>query len=112
VLPEGTRAMRVVVEDGLRPPPGSSVDVYATFAGDQLGTGATSRDSATVVAAGVPVLATDGGGAAAGATRTIGVTLLVDETDAATIAYAVTHGKIVLALVPPEDARVPGFTRR
>ena len=31
VLPEGTRAMRVVVEDGLLPPPGSAVDVYATL---------------------------------------------------------------------------------
>jgi Flp pilus assembly protein CpaB len=112
VLPEGTRAMRVVVEDGLRPPSGSSVDVYATFASDQLGTGATSRDPAALVAAGVPVLDTDGDGEAAGATRTVGVTLLVDEADAASIAYAVTHGRVVLALVPPEDARVPGFTRR
>ena len=112
VLPEGTRAMRVVVEDGLRPPPGSAVDVYATFASDTLGTGATSRDPATVVAAGVPVLATDGGGATAGATRTLGVTLLVDEGDAAAIAFAATHGRIVLALVPPEDAHVPGLTRR
>jgi len=57
VLPEGTRAVRVVVEDGLRPPPGSAVDVYVSFASDQLGTGATSRDPATVVASGVPVLA-------------------------------------------------------
>lgn len=112
VLPEGTRAVRVVVEDGLRPPPGSAVDVYVSFASDQLGTGATSRDPATVVASGVPVLATNGGGAAAGATRTIGVTLLVDEADAASIAFAITHGRIVLALVPPEDARVPGLTRR
>jgi len=112
VLPEGTRAVRVVVEDGLHPPAGSAVDVYVSFASDQLGTGATSRDPATVVASGVPVLATNGGGAAAGATRTIGVTLLVDEADAASIAFAITHGRIVLALVPPEDARVPGLTRR
>jgi Flp pilus assembly protein CpaB len=112
VLPEGTRAMRVVVEDGLRPPAGSAVDVYASFASDRLGTGATSRDPATVVAAGVPVLGTDGGSAAAGATRTIGVTLLVDERDAAAIAFAATNGRIVLALVPPEDARVPGVTPR
>jgi Flp pilus assembly protein CpaB len=112
VLPEGTRAMRVVVEDGLLPPPGSAVDVYASFASDEFGTGSTSRDPATLVASGVPVLATDGNGAAAGATRSIGVTLLVDEDDAAAIAFAVTHGRIVLALVPPEDARVPGFRRR
>jgi len=112
VLPEGTRAMRVVVEDGLRPGPGSAVDVYASSASDELGTGARSRDPATLVASGVPVLATDSGGMAAGATRSIGVTLLVDEQDAAAIAFAVTHGRIVLALVPPEDARVPGFTRR
>jgi Flp pilus assembly protein CpaB len=114
VLPEGTRAMRVVIEDGLRPPPGSSVDVYAAYARDELGTGASagSRDPAIVVAAGVPVLATDGAGSTTGATRTIGVTLLVDEADASSIAYAVTHGRIVLALVPPEDASVPGVTRR
>jgi len=112
VLPEGTRAMRVVIEDGLRPPSGSSVDVYATYERDELGTGATARDPATVVASGVPVLAIDGAGSAAGSSRTIGVTLLVDEADASAIAYAVTHGRIVLALVPPEDARVPGVTRR
>ena len=115
VLPEGTRAMRVVIEDGLRPPPGSSVDVYAAYARDELGTGASagSRDPATVVAFGVPVLATDGAGSTSpSASRTIGVTLLVDEEDASAIAYAVTHGRIVLALVPPEDARVPGVTRR
>jgi Flp pilus assembly protein CpaB len=114
VLPEGTRAMRVVIEDGLRPPPGSAVDVYAAYSRDELGTGtsAGSRDPATVVASGVPVLATDGVGSTAGASRTIGVTLLVDEEDASAIAYAVTHGRIVLALVPPEDARVPGVTRR
>ena len=112
VLPEGTRAMRVTVENGLRPPPGSAVDVYASFASDELGTGSTSRDPASLVASGVPVLGTDGGGSAAGATRTIGVTLLVDEDDAAAIAFAVTHGRIVLALVPPEDARVPGFRLR
>jgi Flp pilus assembly protein CpaB len=114
VLPEGTRAMRVVIEDGLRPPPGSSVDVYASYARDELGTGASagSRDPAIVVASGVPVLATDGASSTAGASRTIGVTLLVDEEDASAIAYAVTHGRIVLALVPPEDARVPGVTRR
>jgi Flp pilus assembly protein CpaB len=113
VLPEGTRAMRVVIEDGLRPPPGSSVDVYATYVRDDLGTGANStRDPAIVVASGVPVLATDDAGSTTGATRTIGVTLLVDEADASAIAYAVTHGRIVLALVPPEDARVPGVTRR
>jgi len=113
VLPEGTRAMRVVIEDGLRPRPGSSVDVYATFSHDELGTGAISnaRDPATVVASGVAVLATDGAGAAT-ASRTVGVTLLVDEADASTIAYAAAHGRIVLALVPPEDARVPGVTRR
>jgi Flp pilus assembly protein CpaB len=113
VLPEGTRAMRVVVENGLEPPRGSAVDVYASFATDELGTGATTRDPATLIASGVPVLGTDGGGTATpDASRTVGVTLLVDEDDAAAIAFAVTHGRIVLALVPPEDARVPGLTRR
>jgi Flp pilus assembly protein CpaB len=40
VLPVGTRAMRVLVEDGLRPPLGGAVDVYATFGSDAFGTAA------------------------------------------------------------------------
>ena len=39
IIPDGSRAMRVLVEDGLRPTPGSAVDVYATIDTDTLGAG-------------------------------------------------------------------------
>jgi Flp pilus assembly protein CpaB len=41
----------------------------------------------------------------AGAGRATGVTLLVDESQAADLAFATAHGTVSLALVPPEDAR-------
>ena len=117
VLPEGTRAVRIAVENGLRPPPGSAIDVYASYASgnDALGTGRSPAPGAAVVAAGAVVLATDRAG-----TRTSGgigggdgVTLLVDEAQAAALADASARGSLFLALVPPEDARVPtGLTRR
>jgi len=117
VLPEGTRAVRITVENGLRPPPGSAVDVYASYANgtDALGTGRSPAPGATVVAAGAVVLATDRAGSSASSTlgSSDGVTLLVDEDQAAALADASARGSLFLALLPPEDARVPtGFTRR
>jgi Flp pilus assembly protein CpaB len=115
-LPEGTRAVRIVVEDGMRPPAGSAVDVYVSFASgsDTLGTGRTVTAPALLVAEGVAVLATDAGettGGSPGGTRW--VTLLVDPDQAADLAGASARGTLFLALVPPEDARVPaGLTRR
>lgn len=115
-LPEGTRAVRIVVEDGLRPPTGSAVDVYASFATgpDALGTGRTVTTPATLVAEGAVVLATDDGDTTSGGSgSTHGVTLLVGPDQAADLAYASARGTLFLALVPPEDARVPtGLTRR
>lgn len=115
-LPEGTRAVRIVVEQGLRPEPGSAVDVYAAFASgtDVLGTGRAPAGPATLVAAGVVVLAADGDGATAGGAGTgFGVTLLVEPHQAADLAAASAHGSLFLALVPPEDARLPrAVTRR
>jgi len=104
VLPEGTRAVRIQVENGVRPGSGSAVDVFVSYAtgSDAFGTG-RGTDGATVAAAGAVVLAT----------HADGVTLLVDEDQAATLADASAGGTLFLALVPPEDARVPtGFTRR
>lgn len=113
IIPNGSRAMRVLVEDGLRPTPGSAVDVYATIDTDTLGAGRAASAPAVVVAAGVLVLATDDTGGAGSVSRTLGVTLLVDEDQAADLAFASAHGTLVLALVPPEDARTPsGLTRR
>jgi Flp pilus assembly protein CpaB len=104
VLPPGTRAVRVAVEGGLRPAPGSAVDVYAALASgnDPLGTGRVTGSGAAVVAAGALVLER-----AADA-----VTLLVDEDHAAALADASARGALVLALVPPEETRVPGLTPR
>ncbi len=104
-LPEGTRAVEVAVAGGLRPDPGTAVDVYASFASgaDALGTGRTIGDGAVLAAAGVVVIRT-------GAES---VTLLVEEADAGALADAAARGTLFLAVVPPEDARVPGgLTRR
>lgn len=96
-LPEGTRLVEVPLEAGLRPDVGSAVDVYTTDAADPLGTG-RSAGAATLAVAGAIVVATD----------PESVTLLVDDDDVASLAAAVARGTPFLALVPPEDARVPG----
>jgi len=104
-LPEGTRAVRITVENGLRPHAGSAVDVYVSYASgtDTLGTGRITGASATLVAAGAVVLDTSADG----------VTLLVDADRAAALADASARGTLFLALVPPEDAVVPlGLTPR
>ncbi|MBM3659683.1 MAG: Flp pilus assembly protein CpaB [Actinobacteria bacterium] len=107
-LPAGTRAVEITVGGGLRPEPGSAVDVYASSASfasgvDALGTGRTVGDGAILAAAGAVVI------------RSLpeSVTLLVAEADAGALADASARGTLFLALVPPEDARLPGaFTRR
>lgn len=115
-LPEGTRAVRIVVENGLRPPTGSAVDVYVSFASgsDALGTGRTVTAPAVLVAEGAVVLATDAEETTSGSPGAArGVTLLVDPDQAADLAGASARGALFLALVPPEDARGPaGLTRR
>ena len=105
VLPAGARAVRIAVEGGLRPPSGSAVDVYASYASgtDVLGTGRAVGDGAVIAAAGAVVLDTDDES----------VTLMVDEDQAGALADASARAALFLALVPPEDARVPtGLTRR
>jgi Flp pilus assembly protein CpaB len=100
-VPPGRRAMRVTVEDGVRPRPGDPVDLYATF--DPQTVGADVEPTLTIARA-VPVVAvdrdtgTDGGGAA------VGVTVLVDPDEAKRLAFAAATGTIALAIAPPEDA--------
>jgi len=104
-LPDGTRAVEIAVDGGLRPDPGSAVDVYASFASgvDALGTGRAVGDGAVLATAGAVVIRT----------APESVTLLVTEDDAAALADASARGTLFLALVPPEDARLPGaLTRR
>jgi Flp pilus assembly protein CpaB len=107
-IPSGMRALRLVVQDALRPPVGSSVDVLVTF---EPGSSEASGTAPTVVAAGgVLVLGTDDAPAAfePGTTERsgggLGVTLLVTDEDAPRLAYAAAAGVVTIALVPPEDA--------
>jgi len=104
VVPDGMRAMRVVVTDALTPRAGAAVDVLATYDPSSSG----SDGGTIVVAAGVTVLDTDRrGGAGAGRTGAAGVTLLVDPDQAAALADAQANGVVTLALVPPEEATRP-----
>jgi Flp pilus assembly protein CpaB len=114
-IPPGMRALRLVAQNALRPPVGSSVDVLVTF---DPGRDAESGNAPSVVAArGVLVLGTDdapaaleagtandGAGSSSGARTSVGVTLLVMEDDAPRLAFAAATGVVTLALVPPEDA--------
>jgi Flp pilus assembly protein CpaB len=101
VVPEGMRAMRVVVTDSLVPRAGAAVDVLATYDPSSAG----SEGGTVVVAAGVSVLGRDHrGGAGAGRLGSAGVTLLVDPDQASALADAQANGVVTLALVPPEDA--------
>ncbi|MEI8001205.1 MAG: RcpC/CpaB family pilus assembly protein [Actinomycetes bacterium] len=128
VLPPDTRALRVVVDGGLRLHAGEAVDVYAGSVADPLGTGRTSPATTGPVVQGAIVLALDPGtgapsagafGAATSGAPTAsgsghtGITLLVDRADAGAVVAAATRGPVLLALVPPEDARPPsGLTPR
>ena len=122
-LPPGTRAFHLVVTDAVRPRTGAAVDVLATTAqlDDGSGTPATSAEpgstralpgdttdaAARVVAAGVLVLGTDDAGHTGDGNATLGVTLLVTQRQARELAEAAALGSVTLALVPPEDAHLP-----
>jgi Flp pilus assembly protein CpaB len=111
-LPPGTRAFRLVVTDALRPRAGAAVDVLATDGGraDPVSGDGAAPDraaSARVVAAGVTVLATDDAGHTSGGGAALGVTLLVTPRQSRDLAAAAASGSVTIALVPPEDARLP-----
>jgi Flp pilus assembly protein CpaB len=105
-LPEGTRALRVVVRDTVRPRAGAAVDILASFesvGADGLPSSGDGR--ARLVAPGVLVLAAERVQTAEG--DALGVTVLVSPRQARALAFASTHGRLDLALVPPEDAKRP-----
>jgi Flp pilus assembly protein CpaB len=104
VVPRGDRAVHLVAKDGFRPPAGTIVDVLAAF--DPTAVTVTgSTDEAVVVAAGAHVIAVDDNrtnGASNDANT--GITVLVTESEARVIAFAVATADISFAVAPPESA--------
>src|SRR6478609_6401410 len=98
VVPAGQRAVRLVVEHGLRPAVGDLVDVLATFDPQTLG---DDGDPTIVVAPAVPVVAVD---LPADGGDTVAVTVLVTPHQVTRLAFAAAAGTISLALAPPEAA--------
>jgi Flp pilus assembly protein CpaB len=105
VVAPGERAVRVVGTDGLRPDPGSVVDVLATLADRDV---AGSVEPTVVVAHAARVVSVDARPSRdegdAGANQRVGVVVLVTAAEASRIADAVARGALMLALDPPEAA--------
>lgn len=102
VVPDGERAVRLVVEHGVRPSIGDVVDVFATFDPATLRDGG---DPTVVVAPAVPVLAVDNPPATG---DTVGITVLVTPRQASRLAFSASTGTISIALAPPESASPVG----
>lgn len=103
-VPAGRRAMRVVIEGGVRPRPGDPVDLYATFDPQTIG---ADVEPTLTVAHGVPVVAVDHDEGSAGEQgAAIGVTVIVSLDEAKRLAFATAAGTLALAIAPPEEAGV------
>jgi len=102
VVPAGRRAVRLVVEHGLRPAVGDVIDVLATFDPQTLG---DDGDPTIVVAPAVTVLAVDTAGDTG---DSVAVTVLVSPHESTRLAFATATGSISLALAPPEAATTGG----
>jgi pilus assembly protein CpaB len=102
VVPVGRRAVHVVVKDGFQPPLGSVVDVLATY-DPSIAAVAGSPGQATIVAHGARVLALADPATSSDSSGS-GVTLLVSENEARSVAYAASVGEVALALAPVEAA--------
>lgn len=98
VVPNGQRAVRLVIEHGLRPSIGDVVDVLATFDPATLGDGG---DPTVLVAPAVPVLTVD---TAPASGDTVGITVLVTPHQASRLAFSAATGTLSIALAPPEAA--------
>jgi len=104
VVTAGRRALRVAAKDGYRPPAGSVVDVYATFDPATVSVGG-APGRAQRVATGARVLAGDPADNASSVDPgPAGVTLLVTEAEAQSVAFAAALGQVTFALAPPETA--------
>jgi pilus assembly protein CpaB len=108
IVPDGRRAVHVLVKDGFQPPIGSVVDVLATY-DPSIAAVSGSPGQASIVARAARVLAladparADASGASADTTGS-GVTLLVSENEARSVAYAASVGEVSLALAPVRAA--------
>ena len=102
VVPNGQRAVRLVIEHGLRPSIGDVVDVLATFDPATLGDGG---DPTVLVAPAVPVLTVD---TAPASGDTVGITVLVTPQQASRLAFSAATGTLSIALAPPEAAEGAG----
>ena len=105
-LPVGTRAMRITVDDAIRPPRGAAVDILATADIGLVTTDTLDASSSVVVAAGVQVLRVDAATASDGRSS-LGITVLISPRQSRDLAYAAARGVLMIALVPPEEARAP-----
>jgi Flp pilus assembly protein CpaB len=101
LVPAGSRAVRIVTDDGLRPRPGDVVDVLVSLDPSLVAQEGGGRAAMTVAGA-ARVLAVDDGNDTAATGP--GVTLLVTEQEAHAVAFAVANGALMLALAPPEAA--------
>jgi Flp pilus assembly protein CpaB len=106
IVAPGRRAVRVTTTDGLRPDPGSVVDVLATLDARDVG---GSVEPTVVVARAARVLAVDPAPSArdtdsGGSGSRVGVVILVTEAEASHLADATARGVLMLALDPPEAA--------
>jgi Flp pilus assembly protein CpaB len=111
IVPAGSRAVRVVTDDGLRPRTGDVVDVLVSLDPSIVVRGGGGEGAATVARA-ARVLAVDDGadGGSRKSAGGVGVTLLVTENEARAIAFAAANGSMMLALAPPETACCPTAT--
>ena len=108
IVPVGGRAVHVLVKDGFQPPVGSVVDVLATY-DPSIAAVAGTPGAASVVARGARVLALAGTNRAdesgtSSDTTGSGVTILVTEDEARSVAYAGAVGEVSLALAPVQAA--------
>lgn len=109
-VPDGRRAVHVVVKDGFQPPVGAVVDVLAAYdPAIAAGTGSAGRASVVARGALVLALAVPGGDVSTGGTESsdttgAGVTVLVTEDEARAVAYADAIGEVMLALAPARTA--------
>ncbi len=106
LIAPGRRAVRVTTTDGLRPDPGSVLDILATL--DARDVGGTVEPT-VVVARAARVLAVDPApssrdSTAVGPDARVGVVVLVTALEASRIADATARGALMLALDPPDDA--------